>query len=72
MYCGMPYNPYFEAIEAVFRQYEGRPHFGKMNTCTTQDFQKLYPHWNNFLEIRQTLDPDKVFLNTYLQEIFEL
>jgi FAD-linked oxidoreductase len=72
MYRGMPYNPYFEAVEAIFRQYEGRPHFGKMNTCTAQDFQKLYPHWNKFLEIRQKLDPDKVFLNNYLQEVFGL
>jgi FAD-linked oxidoreductase len=72
MYRGMPYNPYFEAIETIFKQYKGRPHFGKMNTCTYQDFQKLYPNWGKFVEIRQELDPNGVFLNPYLQKIFGL
>ncbi|HAS43145.1 MAG TPA: FAD-binding oxidoreductase [Microscillaceae bacterium] len=70
MYKGMEYKPYFDAIEQIFRKYKGRPHYGKMNTLKQADFAELYPNWQKFMDIRQQMDPDKVFLNEYLQELF--
>ena len=67
MYKGMEYKPYFEAIEKIFRKYNGRPHYGKMNTLKHEDFAELYPNWQKFMEIRQQMDPDQVFLNEYLK-----
>jgi FAD-linked oxidoreductase len=72
MYRGMPYQAYFEAVEAIFRKYGGRPHFGKMNTCTAADFEQMYPNWAKFKAVRQELDPQGVFLNQYLKKIFGL
>ena len=70
MYKGMEYKAYFEAIEQIFRKYGGRPHYGKMNTLKQVDFAELYPNWQKFMDMREQMDPDKVFLNAYLEELF--
>lgn len=70
MYKGMEYKPYFKAIEAIFKKYNGRPHYGKMNTLRQEDFAELYPNWQKFSNIRQQMDPQGVFLNKYLEDIF--
>jgi FAD-linked oxidoreductase len=64
------YLPYFKAIEPIFRKYGGRPHWGKLNTVSGAEFAELYPRWGDFLEVRQQLDPDGKFLNTYLTSLF--
>jgi FAD/FMN-containing dehydrogenase len=70
MYRGMPYRAYFDAIEAVFQRYEGRPHWGKMHTLTAATLATRYPRWNEFLRVRASLDPQGVFLNGYLRRLF--
>ncbi|WP_375177197.1 D-arabinono-1,4-lactone oxidase [Marinobacter mobilis] len=64
------YQPLFQAIEPVFRRYGGRPHWGKLNTCTATDFADLYPRWEEFRALRQQMDPQGRFLNVYLQGLF--
>ncbi len=71
MYRGMPYKAYFEAIEAIFQRYQGRPHWGKMHTQTAHNLEKLYPHWHDFRRIRVSLDPKGIFLNSYLKTLFD-
>jgi FAD-linked oxidoreductase len=71
MYRGMPYREYFEHVEAIFRRYRGRPHWGKMHTRTAAELAELYPRWEDFRRIRRSLDPDGLFLNDYLRSIFE-
>ncbi|HET8843010.1 MAG TPA: D-arabinono-1,4-lactone oxidase, partial [Ktedonobacteraceae bacterium] len=69
MYKGMPYTNYFRNCEAIYQHYQGRPHWGKMHTLNHQQFSQLYPHWSDFLRIRQQLDPQGVFLNEYLRDM---
>lgn len=69
MYKGMPYTNYFRNCEAIYQHYQGRPHWGKMHTLNHQQFSQLYPHWSDFLRIRQQLDPQGVFLNEYLRNM---
>ncbi|MGO8949480.1 MAG: D-arabinono-1,4-lactone oxidase [Ktedonobacterales bacterium] len=71
MYRGMPYQDYFHHIEAIFRRYQGRPHWGKMHTRTAAELAALYPRWEDFRRIRRSLDPSGLFLNDYLRSIFE-
>jgi FAD-linked oxidoreductase len=70
MYCGMPYREYFYHIEEIFKRYQGRPHWGKLHTRTASELAELYPHWDDFLRVRASLDPQGVFLNDYLRELF--
>lgn len=72
MYRGMPYTPYFRLVEAIYQDYQGRPHWGKMHTLDSHAFSRLYPRWDDFLRVRQQLDPQGVFLNAYLRELLGL
>ena len=67
---GMPYKDYFAKCEAIFRKYDGRPHWGKINTVTKEEFASLYPKWEEFNSIRKQMDPKRIFLNNYLEQIF--
>src|SRR5579885_1501627 len=71
MYRGMPYQSYFQHIEEIFRRYQGRPHWGKMHTRTAQELAQLYPHWHDFRRVRAALDPQGLFLNDYLRQLFD-
>ena len=64
------FGPYFKTIEPIFRKYQGRPHWGKLNNLTREDFAQLYPRWSDFTEVRKQLDPDGKFLNPYLKQLF--
>jgi len=60
----------FSACEAIFRSYEGRPHWGKRHTRDAKEVEALYPKYGEFLAIRRRVDPTNKFLNAYLRGIF--
>lgn len=69
-YQSMPYSAYFSAVEPILVAAGGRPHWGKMHTQNAVFFEKNYPKWNDFLKIRQQLDPENYLLNDHLRHIF--
>lgn len=60
----------FDVCEGVFRAYEGRPHWGKRHTRTTDELRTLYPDFDRFVALRRRLDPNGKFLNGYLKSLF--
>lgn len=62
----------YSLIEPIFRRYDGRPHWGKLHTLRGQQLQAIYPRWNDFLAVRQELDPEGRMLNPYLKGLFGL
>jgi FAD/FMN-containing dehydrogenase len=72
MYKGMPYEAYFSRMEQIFRRFGGRPHWGKMHNMTAEHLHQVYPRLPDFLAIRAQLDPDGMFVNPYLSELFGL
>ncbi|GGG72900.1 D-arabinono-1,4-lactone oxidase [Paenibacillus radicis (ex Gao et al. 2016)] len=70
MYKGMPHEAYFAAMERIFLRYGGRPHWGKMHTLQAVQFKELYPKWEAFGAVRETLDPDRILLNDRMQHLF--
>jgi FAD-linked oxidoreductase len=62
----------YSLVEPIFRRYEGRPHWGKLHTLRGQQLAALYPRWNDFLAVRQELDPEGRMLNPYLKGLFGL
>src|SRR5690625_4963840 len=70
MYKGMVFQPVFQAIEEVFKKYEGRPHWGKLHTLKKDALQKVYPKFNHFLELRKQFDSKNILLNHYLENLF--
>ncbi len=60
---------YFSAVEAIMRSYDGRPHWGKMHTQTADTLRELYPRFDDFLRVRDDLDPEGRFRNAYLDRV---
>lgn len=60
---------YFAAVEEVMRDYDGRPHWGKMHARTGADLEPSYPRMGDFLAARDDLDPDRVFDNSYIRRV---
>jgi FAD/FMN-containing dehydrogenase len=65
-------KPFFKDAQAVFLAFEGRPHWGKFHFLNADRLANIYPKWNDFLTVRQTLDPEGLFLNDALKMMFGL
>lgn len=76
--CSIAIHRYYEedpepiqsVVEPIFRRYGGRPHWGKMNNLVAPDFAALYPHWNDYLTVREALDPEGRLLTPAMREVF--
>ena len=60
---------YFRACEEIFREYDGRPHWGKVNYLSKEDFASMYCHWDDWWRIRDKVDPKMVFLNNWAKSM---
>src|SRR3954449_588798 len=69
MFRGEPFERYFRAVEAEMRALGGRPHWGKMHWRTADDLRPVYPRFDEFLAVRDAVDPDRVFGNDYLETV---
>ena len=69
IYKGMSYRPYFEAVEAIMNDYEGRPHWGKLHFQSLETLSARYPEYKRFADVRNRLDPEGVFTNDYLRRV---
>ncbi|MEV0945754.1 D-arabinono-1,4-lactone oxidase [Rhodococcus sp. NPDC049939] len=63
------HEPYFSAVEAIAREVDGRPHWGKMNSRTADDLRPTYPNFDEFIAVRDKYDPERVFGNAYLRQV---
>jgi len=71
-YFSEDHEPLYKAIEPILQKYQGRPHWGKINTFSNKKFEQAYPKWKEFQEVRQHYDPNGKFLNPYLIRTFGL
>jgi L-gulonolactone oxidase len=69
VYQGMQYQQYFEAVEAIMDDYDGRPHWGKLHFQTAECLAPRYPHWERFQQARRRIDRDGRFSNAYLDRV---
>jgi FAD-linked oxidoreductase len=60
---------YFHAVEDLLRGFGGRPHWGKIHFQDAASLASLYPRFDDFLAVRDRLDPDRVFANPYLDRV---
>jgi FAD/FMN-containing dehydrogenase len=57
---------YYAACEAIFRRFDGRPHWGKVHDFDGADLRAAHPRWDDWWQRRDAVDPDGVFLNETL------
>jgi L-gulono-1,4-lactone dehydrogenase len=60
---------YFEAVEEIMQAHGGRPHWGKMHTADAAYLRTRYPRFDEFVALRDRLDPDRLFANEYLARV---
>ncbi len=68
-YVRSDYRAYFAAAQDIFTSYEGRPHWGKIHTLDASYFEQRYARFNDFVAIRDQLDPQRTFSNEYLDRV---
>jgi len=67
---GEPYDYLLSDIGPIYRKYGGRPHWGKLHNLGAKELAGLYPRWNDFLALRQQMDPKGRMLNQHLRSLF--
>jgi FAD/FMN-containing dehydrogenase len=62
----------FERFEPIMKELCGRPHWGKHSNATRPEIEAMYSDtFDAFVQLRQSYDPDGVFLNSLLRRLFE-
>jgi L-gulono-1,4-lactone dehydrogenase len=69
MYRGTPHEAYFTAAERIMTAHGGRPHWGKLHSRDASYMASVYPRFEEFTQIRDRLDPDRLFGNDYLRRV---
>ena len=70
VFKGVEQDHFFSEAEAVFKSYNGRPHWGKIHKMSAEQIAGLYPKWSDFSKLRTKYDPDNLFLNDMLGSYF--
>ncbi len=70
IYKGMESEPFFRDVEDILRGYNARPHWGKMHYRDADELSTLYPRWDEFISLRNRLDPQRTFANAYTDTVF--
>ena len=70
VYKGMVSEPFFRDVEDILRGYNARPHWGKMHYRDAGELSTLYPRWDEFISLRNRLDPQRTFANAYTDTVF--
>ncbi|GAA1850476.1 D-arabinono-1,4-lactone oxidase [Microbacterium koreense] len=60
---------YFTAVEQIMLSHGGRPHWGKMHSLDAAELRTRYERFDDFVALRDRLDPGRVFGNAYLTRV---
>jgi FAD/FMN-containing dehydrogenase len=60
---------YFAAAEEIMTSFGGRPHWGKLHTLREAELRARYPRFDDFVQLRDRLDPTRMFQNAYLERV---
>lgn len=68
---GTDYWPYLRKCDAQLYERGARPHWGKLHFMTAERLAERFPKYQAFKDVRAEFDPDGMFLNPHLAEMFE-
>lgn len=67
-----PFAEYFLAVEQILLGAGGRPHWGKLHTCSAVELRRIYPRFDDAAAVRASVDPEGQFLNPWLARLLFL
>ncbi len=68
-YYRRDHGEYFREVEAIMREFGGRPHWGKLHYLDAAALADRYPRFEDFCAVRDRLDPRRTFANEYLGRV---
>jgi len=68
-FAGTPHARWFGAVAGLCADAGGRPHWGKEHDLTADDLRPRYPRFDEFVALRDRLDPAGTFGNAYLDRV---
>ncbi|KAG2183308.1 hypothetical protein INT43_006313 [Umbelopsis isabellina] len=63
----VPYKKYWRVYEDIMRSLGGRPHWAKAHGQTVDDLEESYPKFRDYLQVRNQMDPNGLFVNKYIE-----
>ena len=63
------WQPYFDAVAAALADFGARPHWGKRHSLGASQLAELYPRFADFRAVRERLDPEGAFANSYVDRV---
>ncbi|HWF80128.1 MAG TPA: D-arabinono-1,4-lactone oxidase [Streptosporangiaceae bacterium] len=69
VFFASPHAEYFRDVESLMTAVGGRPHWGKMHTRDAEYLRGVYPKFDDFLAVREAVDPERRFANDYLRQV---
>ncbi|WP_233517674.1 D-arabinono-1,4-lactone oxidase [Geodermatophilus marinus] len=67
--AGTDPGPWFCALESIAAAVGGRPHWGKLHGLDAGALRERYPRFDEFLAVRDRLDPTGVLANAHLDRV---
>lgn len=67
--AGTEHERYFKLVARVLDGYSARPHWGKLHDLDAELLRTRYPRFDDFVHLRDELDPGGVFTNRYLDRV---
>lgn len=64
-------DSFLRNVERALSEEGGRPHWGKYFDESLYDWPALYPQWEAFRRVRETLDPQHRFANTFTAALLD-
>jgi len=62
-------GPWFATLEKIAGEVGGRPHWGKLHGLDASVLRERYPRFDEFVAVRDRLDPTGVLSNSYLDRV---
>lgn len=66
------WDEFVDCFEELMTKYNGRPHWGKEFRVNSTMLSKRYPKWQDFTALMQEMDPDGMFQNDMLRQLFAI
>ena len=63
------HRAFFDGVEPILRAAQGRPHWGKLHSLAAPELRDIYPRFDDFLAVRDRVDPGRTFTNPYLRRV---
>lgn len=63
----MPYKRLFSTFESILKAHRGRPHWAKTHGFKPPALRELYPKFDDYVQVVESVDPDGLFRNEYIR-----